>query len=78
MRSQSPTTTSSLCHVTESSETLSASEHDRRAMTSGRIQQRIGATPRSDGGCVMFWDVLVGFVEMVIELFDAILDGILE
>jgi len=26
----------------------------------------------------MLWDVLVGFVEMVIELFDAILDGIWE
>jgi hypothetical protein len=78
MRSQSPTTMSGACHVTESRETLSASEHDRRARTSERIQQRIGATPRSGGGCVMFWDVLVGFVEMVIELFDAILDGIWE
>jgi hypothetical protein len=41
MRSQSPTTMSGSCHVTESLETLSASEHDRRAMTSERIQQRI-------------------------------------
>jgi hypothetical protein len=48
------------------------------ARTSERIQQRIEATPRSGGGCVMFWNVLVGFVEVVIELFDAILDGIWE
>ena len=41
MRNQSPTTMGGSCHVTESLETLSASEHDRRAMTGERIQQRI-------------------------------------
>jgi hypothetical protein len=40
MRSQSPTTMSGSCHVTDSLETLSASEHDRRAMTSERIHSQ--------------------------------------
>jgi hypothetical protein len=50
MRSQSPTTMSGSCHMTESLETLSASEHNRRAMTSDRIQQRGRVLPETRNG----------------------------
>ena len=48
MRSQSPTTMSS-CHVTESLETLSASEHDRRAMTSSGFSSALVSGLSFDG-----------------------------